>query len=405
MHLYRQLAVGAVLFGVVVGLGTVSESGSIASAAESLPTPISQYKFDETTGATTITDSIRGASGLGTLYGSPTFEPGKVGNALCLDGSTQYATAPLIGNGLSEATLSAWVKLDQRTPWATIAKNWGETAGSFHFGLDGAGQYWSNYIGTVNPTGAPDVNSSSAGLATTGSWQYVVTTVSQTQGKMFLYLNGTKVDEGTFSGTITGLGALMSFGVKLNNAQTGASTDGNPGWLDGCLDEVTFWNTALSEAQLDSIIEGGGGVTSSSQVTFDANGGVGEMSPQSSATATALSPNLFTRPGFRFAGWAISQAEAEAGTVAYTDTASYPFMSSATLYAVWVASSSPSSDPEDTAESPVSPQHVVLAETGPSPWGPFALWSFGALVLGAGLFLMSRRPAAEPTLPHAQREK
>lgn len=72
-------------------------------------------------------------------------------------------------------------------------------------------------------------------------------------------------------------------------------------------------------------------------VTFDANGGSGSMSSQSATIATALTSNSFSNDGYTFGGWATSQSNATAGTVAYTNGASYPFTSSATLYAIWTA--------------------------------------------------------------------
>lgn len=243
---------------VIVAAGCIASVGAASAATTEIPPPISLYKFDETTGATTITDSVRGPLGLGTLYGAPTFETGKVGNAMCLNGSSQYATAPLIGGGLAEFTISAWAKLDvSPQSWATIAKNWGDSPGAFHLGLDGAGLKWSNYVGTVSPSGQPSVSSPTN--APTSQWQYVVTTASQSSGKMVLYIDGAKVNETTFSGTISQYKNLMSFGVKLNDNQDAPATT-NTGWFDGCLDEIAFWNVALSEEQLNAIVDGGGGV-------------------------------------------------------------------------------------------------------------------------------------------------
>ena len=76
-------------------------------------------------------------------------------------------------------------------------------------------------------------------------------------------------------------------------------------------------------------------------VSFNANGGSGSMSGESSSSPTALSANTFTRSGYTFAGWATSPS----GPVAYADAATYPFTSSVTLYAVWVLADVPASPP------------------------------------------------------------
>ncbi|MBO4934198.1 MAG: InlB B-repeat-containing protein [Clostridia bacterium] len=68
-------------------------------------------------------------------------------------------------------------------------------------------------------------------------------------------------------------------------------------------------------------------------VTFNANGGDGEMADQEVETgvATALNANEFTRGGFKFQGWATS-AE---GEVVYADKAEVTLDSDLALFAVW----------------------------------------------------------------------
>jgi uncharacterized repeat protein (TIGR02543 family) len=68
-------------------------------------------------------------------------------------------------------------------------------------------------------------------------------------------------------------------------------------------------------------------------VTFNGNGATsGAMSPQSSSVPAALSPNLYSRTGYTFAGW---NTVAGGGGTAYTDGATYSFAASTTLYAQW----------------------------------------------------------------------
>lgn len=69
-------------------------------------------------------------------------------------------------------------------------------------------------------------------------------------------------------------------------------------------------------------------------VQFDGNatGVAGTMSRQVGNTATALTTNTLTRPGYSFGGWT---SAADGTGTAYTDAASYPFTDSTTLYAKW----------------------------------------------------------------------
>lgn len=75
--------------------------------------------------------------------------------------------------------------------------------------------------------------------------------------------------------------------------------------------------------------------TPSETVTFNANGGSGTMSNQTSGSAANLTPNAFTKSGYTFGGWASTQQNAIAGTVFLANGANYNFQSSRTLYAIW----------------------------------------------------------------------
>lgn len=70
-------------------------------------------------------------------------------------------------------------------------------------------------------------------------------------------------------------------------------------------------------------------------LTYDANGGTGSMSAYEGLGSITLAANTYTKTGYTFMGWATSQANADAKTVAYTDKAAYTLNANATLYAVW----------------------------------------------------------------------
>lgn len=126
-----------------------------------------------------------------------------------------------------------------------------------------------------------------------------------------------------------------------------------------------------------------------STVTFDPNGGSGTMNSQTSSSAASLETNTFTRTGYTFGGWASSQADATAGTVAYADGASYPFTSSATLYAIWTANGSGGG----SGTSGASSGSDSLATTGFE--ATFPLGVAGLLVLAGGALALIRRRLAE----------
>jgi GH24 family phage-related lysozyme (muramidase) len=69
-------------------------------------------------------------------------------------------------------------------------------------------------------------------------------------------------------------------------------------------------------------------------VTFNANSGTGTMAPETSSSATTLSSNTFTNPGFAFSGWNTST---NGSGTSYPNGATYAFTTSTTLYAQWTA--------------------------------------------------------------------
>ena len=78
-------------------------------------------------------------------------------------------------------------------------------------------------------------------------------------------------------------------------------------------------------------------VSSDVTVSFDANGGEGTMDAQTlTGGKGTLTPNAFTKAGFRFAGWALLPA----GEKVYNDGAAVELTADTTLYALWEAEQS-----------------------------------------------------------------
>jgi uncharacterized repeat protein (TIGR02543 family) len=80
--------------------------------------------------------------------------------------------------------------------------------------------------------------------------------------------------------------------------------------------------------------------TGSVTITFNANGGIGTMAPETEPydTTAALTPNTFTYVGYTFAGW---NNKANGSGTAFTDGVLAKFNGSATFYAQWTVASAP----------------------------------------------------------------
>jgi uncharacterized repeat protein (TIGR02543 family)/LPXTG-motif cell wall-anchored protein len=104
----------------------------------------------------------------------------------------------------------------------------------------------------------------------------------------------------------------------------------------------------------------------SATVTFDANGGSGSMSTQTSSSAITLTPNAFSRTDYNFAGW---NTAANGSGTEYADAVSYPFTASETLYAQWTP---------------------ILANTGIDA-KPYLYGGLALAIVGSALLLIARR--------------
>ena len=95
--------------------------------------------------------------------------------------------------------------------------------------------------------------------------------------------------------------------------------------------EVTTGGTTTSDCQFFAF-----SLRLPCTLTYDANGGTGTMANTTGSGTVTLRTNTYTKAGCTFQGWATSQANANAGTVAYADGATnYELSADATLYAVW----------------------------------------------------------------------
>ena len=203
---------------------------------------IALYEFNGSTA-----DSVRGAAGAGTVTGTAAYAAGVTGQAFSFNGST-YFRAPVAGAGLNAFSFSAWVKFNSMTQWGTIVKNWGQLPGTFHLGLDNVSSRISNYMGLSS--GTPSVLS---GVLNTNTWYHVG--VAFGGGTQNLYINGVQVNSGAATGTINNRYADMTMGVKLNDAQNAPAAD--PGWLNGYLDDVAFFDNKLTAAEMLNVYNSG----------------------------------------------------------------------------------------------------------------------------------------------------
>jgi hypothetical protein len=211
---------------------------------------ISYYTFDEAPGSTTAADYVRGTAGaatLGTGSAAPTFvASGKIGGALQFNGSTNYAWAlNPVANGAQTLTIGAWVWANSAATWGSIVKDWGS---GYHFGLDGTSGQLSDY------TGGSSLKAPAA--LTLNTWHYVTFTYDGIAHVENLYIDGTLAQTTSTSvpASLTS-GQNVGIGVKLasTTATTPAGSGASPGYWNGMIDDLAFFDTALTQSDIQTI--------------------------------------------------------------------------------------------------------------------------------------------------------
>lgn len=98
-------------------------------------------------------------------------------------------------------------------------------------------------------------------------------------------------------------------------------------------------------------------------VNFVNNGGSGSMADQTSAVATGLSSNSFTRNGFSFSGW---NTMADGSGTTYADASNYAFTTNLTLFDLWAPNANPPVSPPVTTPAQTLPHTVTFIANGGS---------------------------------------
>ncbi len=219
------------------------------------------WRFDETSG--TIAHDGSGNGHDGTLIGNPKWTAGRIGGALDFDGSddlVELGAFDVLGPGI---TLAGWIKprsfaiSDGRV--ITKADEWGEnnhwwmlsTIASggeirLRFRLKTEGQSTTTLI-------------ASSGPLVTDEWQHAAATWDG--AAMRLYLNGEETGSTPMGGSAVATDPAVS--AAIGSQPSDAFAPATPGhvakYFDGLIDDVRLYNAALNQAEVQLLMESGGG--------------------------------------------------------------------------------------------------------------------------------------------------
>lgn len=251
----------------IINAGKVNQPAPSISAS-TVPTPLLYMSFDNISGGTTVVnDGSGGAAMNGTLVGTAAIVSGGRlgGNALSIPatlnaGKVTINNSVVLFSGSTAWTMAMWIKTTAAGGTylyqGSLAGSWtsgntqfhlnnggNQSAGAAGNGLDGRGAHAGGVaFGRGWQEGSATIND--------GNWHFVVMTCDGSNNKVS-YVDG-NVDawsQNNWSGA--GVGAAVWIGGS------GSSTgDGNAG-LNGLIDEVSIYNTTLSQAQVQTLMASG----------------------------------------------------------------------------------------------------------------------------------------------------
>lgn len=210
------------------------------------PSPIAWYELNETSG--TIAKNIRGINA-GTVT-NPVWTAGKIKNGLQLDGSSTRITATRPVQ--DDFTIACWIKttsigngLPHFETVAIVHAEAGSINDDFGFGIDSNGKLTYG----DGKTGFTDKEVRTTASVNNNTWRHVAVTRTKSTGAVKLYIDGNQSASG-----------ICNTGNSLTDAANiyiGYSNDaGGNNYLNGMIDDVRFYNTALTDDHIKRIMTG-----------------------------------------------------------------------------------------------------------------------------------------------------
>ena len=187
----------------------------------------------------------------GTLMGSASITPGKIGNAFQYNGSNAYVLLPQLTLKLTTAfTVSAWVYQTSRPTESWIFYNYPFEAGA---GQKGWGLYIQNngvlvFIYTDRYVGGR-ISTSGGTTVPLNTWTLITATWNPSTGTIELYMNSTSVAWNSW-------GSGQIFYPNTDNVNL--SILGNT-QFNGKIDGANIWSRALSLSEIISLHNAGNG--------------------------------------------------------------------------------------------------------------------------------------------------
>ncbi|MCL4282778.1 MAG: exo-alpha-sialidase [Flavobacteriales bacterium] len=177
------------------------------------------------------------------LAGSAVAQSGQVLNLNGVDGRMEVADADALDIDAGESfSITLWMKTAQNADYFRVVskREAGSGAGYEMITQSGAGAFGINLRSTAGTNAGPPFGTTSV---TDGSWHHLAMVVNAASGSASIYVDGNLEQAGTSAAIGT-----ESF-ATATDLLLGTNVDGNF-HLNGSMDDVRVWQTALSAAQV-----------------------------------------------------------------------------------------------------------------------------------------------------------
>jgi hypothetical protein len=201
-------------------------------------------------------DIVRNTAGI--AQGSPAFVVGNVGQALQFDGQndavTMAAASQLNVGSKTGMTIELWINPSDLSHLRPLVEwNSGTIGAHFWTGVDVTvpGDGVRNlYVNLVDTSGVSHNVGTPVNLVTVGQWQHVAMTYDKVSGSVAIFHNGALAASrvvGQFTPLTTG---DLYLGLRPSGPFAGI-------WFAGAMDEVSVYERALSQAEIQAIVRAG----------------------------------------------------------------------------------------------------------------------------------------------------
>ncbi|MFD0372855.1 LamG-like jellyroll fold domain-containing protein [Streptomyces sp. NPDC127114] len=204
--------------------------------------PLAAWAFDETAG-TTAANTADGAGEPLTFSSTTSWaEQGRLKGAVHLDGTTSagQTSAPVVDT-LNNFSVSAWVRLTDRTHAAGVAGQPGTVMSSFQLYYSSYADRWVFARYSSDTTSGVTIGASSQKPPVLGAWTHLLGVYDQQAAKVRLYVNGRLQAESAYTTPFAGNAAL-----RVGKWAAGGDRD----FFPGDIDQLQVWNRVVFPDEL-----------------------------------------------------------------------------------------------------------------------------------------------------------